>query len=660
MEKIDRRDRLVKGIEKTAGEEVHFRQDLGNKYAYYNKEHQFVTYVEKETNVVSVTELQTVMTDKNGMSYGILVPKYSPTAINYLNEVRDFNDTTAGIKKQIQLSNKLYLWEGIVATVINVMCEFATTSIKIKNVKNEKAKKILNYFIQELNASNKSSIKGIQPLARQMMMDWFLSGNVFPYKCWEAVKDPRMSDTKKATLPLSIYLLNPINIEIPEGYVEFGQKLIYLRLSEKVVSALTTNSKYLSKEQKAIREMAPKDLIKKLEGDLVLLDSDLVTHLMRKGRDYLPWGIPFLTSAFGACAFKRKLKALDESTSDGLINQITIFKIGDKDNPKTWDPNRISAFSRLISSPTSSLTMVWAYDIDLLRSGPEGDVLNFKDKYAQANIDILNALGIPVSLISGAPIAQTGAGDLYAQILPLLERLEEPRDIIRSYFNEVFREIMVENGFKDEYPEMDWQNTRLRNEKEVKNLVLAFYDRGLLSIRTALEEAGYNFDRETDIREKENKDKLEETYQRRDLPFGTPKDQMGGQGRPTGKPPTTKTTPKTKTFNKPSVKAEVEIWGEIVNKFFSEVDNIVSEAKDQEDIALLLNFKLPKLENALFSLSEHLQANSENLNTFREKENSVIATIRDNYPEIDQDLLLGCKKELLDLGLVFINKGENS
>ena len=582
------------------------------------------------------------LTGNSDFATGMIIPKSTPTAINYLNELREFNDAQADIKKQIQLSNKLYLWEGVVSTVIDVLSEFATTPLIINNVKNPKAKKIVEFFVSEVNRDNNSSMKGFAPLIRQIILDWFISGNVFPYQVWSDVRDKKISDTKKVYMPMSIYLMNPLNIEIPEGCVEFGKKLLLFKISDKVMRALSSSSSQDSIEIRELRKLIPKELKKKITSDgYVVLDERYVTHLMRKNRDYMPWGIPYLTKAFSAIAFKRKLKALDEATTDGLINQVTIFKIGDKNNPKTWSPSRISTFARLLSAPTPTMTLVWSYDIDVLQTGPSENIINFKDKYVQANLDILNSLGVPLTLIAGAGTGSQGGESAFVQIMSLLERLDEVRDIVKTYLDKTLRSIMIANGFQDEYPEIQFKNMRLKNEKEVKNLVLAFYDRGLLSIKTALEEAGYDFEKETLVREKENKDNLEETYQRRDLPFGTPKE----GGRPTDKV-NTKVKSKTKTFNKTEnnnspPKKESAMWNEYSNKFFDDLAEEISDASDSDDVKLIMMPKIVQLENCVYVLSDEAKEKPELMNQFRKEELKMIDNVVRDFEDLDKGKSIG-------------------
>ena len=69
--------------------------------------------------------------------------------------------------------------------------------------------------------------------------------------------------------------------------------------------------------------------------------DNVVVH-QRKKAPYNDWGTPYVARAFASLAIKHKLRSLDMDTVEGLINSITIFRVGTKDHvAKTA---RINAF----------------------------------------------------------------------------------------------------------------------------------------------------------------------------------------------------------------------------------------------------------------------------------------------------------------------------
>lgn len=457
------------------------------------------------------------------MAVGTVVPKMSRNAMDYLSNVRDFNRKMhQGVKEQIKLSRKLYMFDGILSTAIDILTEFPTTEFYIENVKDEKCKRLLNWWIEEVNRDNPNTLKGLQRVSRQIAHSFFVDGNAFPYETWSLITDEHNKKIKRKKLPMKITLLNPLSIDIPKDFVEFGFKIIKMKVSDDLIDIIRKQDKDRKPEEKELLKFVPKKILE-LSADRrrswdgwIQLDTNYITHLKRKSQDYDVWGVPYLTRVFHVAASKERLRALDDSTTEGMVNFLTIFKIGDPKNSKTWSQPRLQAFAGMLRNPAASNTLVWAYDIDVITVGPKGDVLNFKDKYAQVNYDMLAALGIPEILFTG----QGSQAGVWTAVLSMLERLEKFREDMKVYFEGIMRKICIENGFSNEYPKIRWARMRLRDERAAKNIVMALSDRGLLPFRTVLNELNYDFDTLRKMREEEREDGTEEIFARRDnLPF---------------------------------------------------------------------------------------------------------------------------------------------
>lgn len=497
--------------------------------------------------------LVSAMVGDTKITYGAIVPRKQPSSQEYLLNYRDFNSQNSGIKKQIKLSRKLYYWGGIVGTAIDTLVEFAVTPIRIQGVEDEQQKKVLEYFKNYVNVENPNVTRGLNALVNEIVLEWFIAGNVFPYHNW---RDVTIEGSKKPyELPNTIPLLNPDNIDLDETAASVGVQIIKMKIPETIQAIVRKKQNHgrLTEEEKIIYENTSEDirrLVKKNKEE-VILSPEKVSHIKRKGRSYNVWGIPYLTRSFGEVANKQKIKALDTATIDGMINRITIFKVGDKDNPTTWAPERLGALHSLLSSPNPSNMLVWGYDLSVEDIGPDGKILEFKNRYDQADYDILAALGIPINLFIGTGKEKLGA-DPWITLMAMVEKLEKLREQIQVYLEDLLKEICVRNGFKGTEPKIRWQRMNLRNIKELRTLVLALYDRGLLPIRTALEESNYEFDEMLRQRQIERKDGIEEDFELRPLPYQgpamdqKPADKQKDSGRPEKDDEKTKDGPEVK------------------------------------------------------------------------------------------------------------------
>lgn len=545
----------------------------------------------------------------DGLAVGAVIPRGSKTAIRYLENSREYNQRDAGIHRQIQLSNQMYHWEGIVGTTIDLFVDFSITDFSLEGVPNgSRERAILEYFLFNVNKDNHNMEKGMRSFLKEVSDDYYLAGNSFIFKSYSQVSgseipDKRIRGTRGWRLPMNLYLLNPLYIEIPEAAIIVGNKQIWFKLDETNVEIIRQDPE--GPQAKAILEGLPQEMQNQLiEEGKILLPPELVDHIKRKSKGYLAWGRPYLSKAFGAFARKKKLEALDEATIDGLINRITVFKVGmpnpkDENDWRTWSKTRQQAFSAHLRGLNPSNLLVWGPDIDVIDVGPKDSLLGFDQRYAQVDRDILKALGIPTVLISGEGASADRSENVWVSISGLLEKLQNSRDQFQVWLEGVLWDILKVNELPtNNKPVIRWTRMNLRNEKELRDFVLALYDRGILPIETTVKEAKYDWEvikaqRLTEIKEKIDGKKYADVFTRRDLPFsgsgGAP-----GAGAPyrvpsnqpkTGRPPggvlrrPVNTKPKTTVNNKPSPTYKARASVEENDYFYSSLHKYIDKIK---------------------------------------------------------------------------------
>lgn len=514
---------------------------------------------------------------KDNIAYGYVIPKESPDTMAYLANVRDYNSQPSDIKKQIKLCNQIILWEGQVGNAIDILTEFAIAKMRVVGVKNTKAKKVIDWWVKNLNKNAANIGTGIHPFNKQAAIEFFRSGNPLIYKNWSKIK----TEVGNYDLPTETLLINPMNIDIPDASVEFGSKVFIYEPPSSVAGLLTTKPKDLSEEEKIIVESIPKDFKKNFKDGRAIFTSEQIYHIMRKGVNYRAWGTPYLTRVFNAVANKRKIQALDSATAEGMINRVLIFKIGDPDHPATFEASRLAAFARLIQNPSPSLTIVWSFDVQVEDTSPDPGVLDFEHKYNQVNKEILESMGIPVSILEGDV-----RGDPYVAIATLMERLEDFRSELEGYYHSIVDEILERNNFKPEDYSIRWGRSRLRNTKEFRELTLTMYDRGLISKTTALEEGDYDIEEEAAKRDEEAGSGRDDLFMPPQMPFSGTK-QPGPDN--SGVQPDKTTTKKPKT-EKPDIKDNPESKGEVYDIYSNFIkgayEKIKNESSSKEHLLL--------------------------------------------------------------------------
>ncbi len=447
------------------------------------------------------------------LATGIAINTYDKSSVDYLRAIKDYTEPADDIKKQIKLSNKLFKFEGVVSTGLEILIDFTFSkfSIEIPEDRKEELKPVFDHLVKNLNKGLESPTDyGMSSLAKEIPLDWFVSGNDILYESWKNVG----IEDKSYTLPMIIQLMNPNYVTIDEVISGNKVKLKY-KYSPNTDSG--KDSTRTGIRNRADKNSGNTNSYSQLLNETILKPSRTY-HIKRKARQYDIWGIPYLTKVFSVVAAKLKIRALDNSTTEGMINYLTIFKIGSSDVKSKYHivpSKRLQDFASLVENPQASTTMVWAHDVEVITAGPDGKILDFENKYVAVDKDIIKAMGIPEILIDGSGNATTG----WVAILALVERLERVREDISAYFEYIFDKIIERNKIDPVEVKFKWMPTNLRDEKTIKTLLLGYHDRGLLPIRTTLIEGGYNPEEMIEGLKFEQDTGLDKLVKRRDIPF---------------------------------------------------------------------------------------------------------------------------------------------
>lgn len=511
---------------------------------------------------------------EENLATGVAINQYRKTSTDFLSDLKDFKELS-NIYKQIEISNKMFLLEDIVSTIVDIFIDLTITPFQIEGI-SEQAKPIFNVWRNNVNKDPEKYMPfGLDLLVRDMAYEWFISGNIFAWEVWNNVGILTHEDEiRPSSVPTILQLLNPRSIRVDRASFSVGDPRYIL--SPGLVNSDITLDDMIS-EIKLRDSNNPLFQNVNLQGGTMELPNTFLSHIKRRARHYDIWGIPYLMKVIQAVAYKQKLRLLDKETIEGLVNMITIFKIGSPNKDSIYhkvSPARLRAFSSLIKNPQASTMMVWPHDVDVITTGPDGKIMEFSDKYKDANNDIILGMGIPRVLLDGSGSASTA----WIPVIALVERLETVRKKISNYLEHLMMKICIANDFQDCDPKIRWSPTNLRDERTIKNLLLAFYDRGLLPIQVMHEEGRYNHEEMIRLKEIEEDENLSELFYKPKLPFDSPEDNGtpndGGDGRPTD-------TVKTQDESNVNARAIAEhIEKGIQSKFREDITRVINLLED--------------------------------------------------------------------------------
>lgn len=254
------------------------------------------------------------------------------------------------------------------------------------------------------------------------------------------------------------------------------------------------------------------------------------------------YAIPPLARAFRTISTRQILEELIRATIEGFRNQLWMFILGDGDHRPNKD--EIAAFTSTLSGAAGDRTgtLVWRGPLtaEILTPDRLDDNLG-REMWRNLTQHIFRQLGISVRLISGeSPLREARTAE-EADIRIFLERLEFWRRRVIEWamgFNRRWLERTGGNKHADNLPIVKFGRVFLEIEELIKNLVMPLSQAGLLSKRTSLETAGYNFQTELQRKKEEEKDlhlfMPTPTFAQTTVRPGTPEkeSETGPKGRP--------------------------------------------------------------------------------------------------------------------------------
>lgn len=452
------------------------------------------------------TPIHIKFSGESKLATGVVIPKNHPNALDYLKDIKDYNFNPGDIERKIKLCRKMYENEGVIGTAIDIFVDVSVSPIRLENIKNVKARKLIEYFNDNVNKDNNNVETGIHGLNRQSAFEFYLCGNAFLNSKWKRNTFVKTLNGEYI-LPMNISNLDPAIIDIPEESVVFGNKIIRISLEK----FMGKNNFMSSTERDRILSVLPTKIRNRIKKNqpYIELNPEEIYHIKRKGSTYGGWGVPMLTRCLTAVATKRKLQTLDISTIEGMINSTTVYKVGDPNRPETWKPEYLTNFARLLNNPNPSLVLVAPWYVDHFHVGPNGEVLDFSDRYKDVNTDILQALGIPISLLTGQG---DKAGDVWASAIFLVERLEEYREKFKAYLEDLYEKILIANDIDYTVKPTVSYVKPVINKEDIRNVLLALYDRGLISRKTVIHGSSFDYGFERSQIEEEQKSNDDEIF----------------------------------------------------------------------------------------------------------------------------------------------------
>lgn len=400
--------------------------------------------------------------------------RYDPTYKTSVSYTSSDTPYTGAIKvptdphEQMQLARDITIVEPVVGTVIDIMGDLMGTKFDLECDDSE-----VKDFFEEFNKQ-----VGMQDLVQRIAREYYLSGNVPIYR-----------DLDKEGIPLKYTILNPLYTHVDSSLL-FDTEVISIDVSSELKNLAEADDEVAKELKKQIPAFILKQLSNSKKTDKIILPPDRVSRICRKKQDYEKYAKPYLARVFEPVLFKQKLRLMDLSTIEGLINQLLVVTIGNEKMPAT--KKQLKTAAELFATPKKAFTIIWPNNIKVEIIPPQGLETLDQDKYKQVNEDIALGLGVPRVIIDGSG---TNFSTAFVAVTAWLERIDRERYALKSWMEEQYKDIAKKVGLKT-YPTVRFDKSRLRQETYIRQVLNPLYEKGLLSDDTAIEEAGFNYEDE--------------------------------------------------------------------------------------------------------------------------------------------------------------------
>ena len=398
-----------------------------------------------------------------------------------------FNAPQDNIENIVGYAKYCYRKYGIIMRVINIIRDFGSSEIKLSYpTKNKKIRQVIEDYNKRVD---------IAQLNKDFIYEMALTGNL---ACYD-----------REGQRVDIY---PINTITPVPLIKNNKQLIAYKIP---MSTFGTDT-YGAEIDKQIQSAYPEEICKAIKSgkDKVILNPDNSYFAKINASQYESYGLSVILPAFEDLAHKSLLKEAEKATANDIIDKIMLIKVGDADNKPTR--SLIEDYTTLLDGLTGSVRLTVPYYVSAEYVEPETSVFA-SEKFVEVDTDILNTLGISLSLIRGESGGNYSEGIInFSGLVRTIQNIQAP---IIKILEGLYGAELKRHGLKSEdAPKVEFSDVVIDKDAKLA-LVKELFTTAGLPYRVLYEEFGYDFDSIKLIREEENEEDMDELFAVHAMPF---------------------------------------------------------------------------------------------------------------------------------------------
>jgi len=213
-------------------------------------------------------------------------------------------------------------------------------------------------------------------------------------------------------------------------------------------------------------------------------------------------GNSMVTPAFESIELSRDYRRAQRAIAKRWTTPLRFILVGGKYGDKVIMPTQkmITTIRDQVNKMDLKSGLVVPFYVRAETYGTEGQVLNTEDKVKEVKEDIIVALGVAKSLVTGDGPNFATASIAFQKMVIMLKEIKQ---VAREMLDWIFDDWKELKGYGDKNLQYIFSDIDLTNEVEVKKLLIELYDRNLISKNTIQTKMDLNPDVEKSNRKKE-------------------------------------------------------------------------------------------------------------------------------------------------------------
>lgn len=367
----------------------------------------------------------------------------------------------------------------LVRNAINLHASYPISKINITC----KSKKVQQFFLELAEKIDLYSV------VYGVALEFWKHGEAFPY----AELDRTTGTWRRITV------LNPDYVHVKKALIG-DESIISLRPDASLQRLITSNNPM----DVALRTKIPKHIAEYVrKGYNIPLDNFNIAHLKLLSSPYDVRGTSIIVSVYKDLMLYDKMRESKFAQADGMINPLTLVKLGGDDGYKPTQSD-LEAFRQILEEAQydKDFKIVTHSGVEIQRVGFSGSTLDTAQDIEQIMNNVYHGLMVPKALIDQESVT-------YASSSVGLEVLRQRYDIFRNMIKKwlerkVFAPICELQGFFDyvdgekrlQVPVVDFNHMNLYDINDYIQSISSFVGNKQISMQTLYRSLGLSYEEE--------------------------------------------------------------------------------------------------------------------------------------------------------------------